>query len=121
MEKHHSKIVLEQKYPNQPLKRLQVKIKILKEILQLDRWVISALCGFFQNCDEVFFRDPEANRGLIALALQKKTKRNVERKMRYKKSSGCPINWSEPKWSLAFHVTCGLNEELWIEYKEGRK
>lgn len=74
MEKHHSKIVLEQKYPNQPLKRLQVKIKILKEILQLDRWVISALCGFFQNCDEVFFRDPEANRGLIALALQKKQK-----------------------------------------------
>ncbi|TYI84620.1 hypothetical protein E1A91_D05G377900v1 [Gossypium mustelinum] len=34
---------------------------------------------------------------------------------------GCVIECSEPKCGLEFHVTCGLNEDLCIEYKEGKK
>lgn len=33
---------------------------------------------------------------------------------------GCAIDCSEPKCPLAFHVGCGLKEELCVEYREGR-
>ncbi|GFP78695.1 bromodomain and phd finger-containing protein 3 [Phtheirospermum japonicum] len=35
--------------------------------------------------------------------------------------NGCVIDCSEPKCGLAFHVSCGLKEELCIEYRQGKK
>jgi NuA3 HAT complex component NTO1 len=38
-----------------------------------------------------------------------------------KSKSGCAVECSEPKCPLAFHVSCGLKEDLCIKYREGRK
>ncbi|KAL4569534.1 hypothetical protein LXL04_025174 [Taraxacum kok-saghyz] len=37
-----------------------------------------------------------------------------------RKTNGCAIDCSEENCGLSFHVTCGLKEDLCIEYKEGR-
>ncbi|KAK9153200.1 hypothetical protein Sjap_000680 [Stephania japonica] len=67
---------------------------------------------------EVFFRDPEGRGGIDCSRLPQK--RWEETCYICDSSEGCAINCSEPKCSLAFHVGCGLNEDLCIEYKEGR-
>ncbi|PIA41370.1 hypothetical protein AQUCO_02200056v1 [Aquilegia coerulea] len=67
---------------------------------------------------EVFFKNPEGREGIdCSLVPQKRWK---EICYVCKSRNGCAIECSEPKCLLAFHVTCGLNEELYIEYKEGR-
>jgi NuA3 HAT complex component NTO1 len=68
---------------------------------------------------EVFFDDPDGREGIV---YSKVPKRRWEEKCYVCKSrKGCVIDCSEPKCPLAFHVTCGLNEDVYIEYKEGKK
>ncbi|PON69809.1 Methyltransferase [Parasponia andersonii] len=68
---------------------------------------------------EVFFRDPEGREGIDCSKVPKG--RWGQRCYLCKKTNGCAINCSEPKCRLSFHVTCGLKEDLCIEYKEGKK
>ncbi|XP_047336690.1 protein Jade-1 isoform X2 [Impatiens glandulifera] len=75
------------------------------------------VCSLF--VPEVFFTDPVGREGIDC---SKVPKRRWEKNCRCYlcgSSSGCAIECSEPRCELAFHVTCGLNEELCIEYKEG--
>ncbi|KAA0066699.1 protein Jade-1 [Cucumis melo var. makuwa] len=75
------------------------------------------VCGLY--VPEVFFEDPEGREGIDCSKILKrrwKTKCYICRTSR-----GCSIDCSEPKCSLAFHVTCGLEEDLCIEYQEGRR
>nr|GMD90257.1 protein Jade-1 [Ipomoea batatas] len=74
------------------------------------------VCALF--VPEVFFADPEAREGIDC---SKVPKRRWERKCYVCKSrNGCAIDCSEPKCPLAFHVTCGLEQDLCIEYNQGR-
>ncbi|KAK6230823.1 hypothetical protein QUC31_002341 [Theobroma cacao] len=68
---------------------------------------------------EVFFEDPEGRERIdCSKVLEKRWKGKCYIcKMR----SGCVLECSEPKCGLEFHVTCGLKEDLCIEYKEGKK
>ncbi|KAH7512718.1 hypothetical protein FEM48_Zijuj12G0120300 [Ziziphus jujuba var. spinosa] len=75
------------------------------------------VCAVF--VPEVFFRDPEGREGIDCSKVPKK--RWGEKCYVCKNSNGCAINCSEPKCPLGFHVTCGLKEDLCIEYREGRK
>ncbi|KAF7836603.1 protein Jade-1 [Senna tora] len=68
---------------------------------------------------EVFFRDPEGRDGIDCSKVPKK--RWLEKCYICKCSNGCAIVCSEIKCPLAFHVTCGLKEDLSIEYQEGKK
>ncbi|OAY54475.1 bromodomain-containing protein 1 [Manihot esculenta] len=68
---------------------------------------------------EVFFEDPDGREGINCT---KVPKRRWKGKCYVCKSrKGCVIQCSEPKCPLAFHVTCGLNEDLCIEYREGKR
>ncbi|EEF31145.1 mixed-lineage leukemia protein, putative [Ricinus communis] len=68
---------------------------------------------------EVFFEDPDGREGINC---SKVPKRRWEDKCCVCKTrNGCVIQCSEPKCHLAFHVTCGLNQDFCFEYKEGRK
>ncbi|KAJ6753912.1 PHD FINGER PROTEINS [Salix purpurea] len=68
---------------------------------------------------EVFFEDPDGREGIHC---SKVPKRRWEGKCYVcKRRKGCVIDCSEPKCPLAFHATCGLKEDLCIEFKEGRK
>lgn len=74
------------------------------------------VCALF--VPEVFFTDPEGREGIDC---SKVPKRRWERKCYICKSrNGCAIDCSEPKCPLAFHVTCGLEQDLCIEYNQGR-
>ncbi|KAJ4726527.1 histone-lysine N-methyltransferase ATX1 [Melia azedarach] len=75
------------------------------------------VCAVF--VPEVFFEDPEGREG-IDYSKVPKTRRK-KRCYVCKSKRGCVIECSEPKCSLSFHVTCGLNEDLCIEYREGKK
>ncbi|XP_054814013.1 uncharacterized protein LOC129314560 isoform X2 [Prosopis cineraria] len=68
---------------------------------------------------EVFFRDPEGREGIDCSKVPKK--RWSEKCYICESSNGCSILCSEVKCPLAFHVTCGLKEDLSIEYREGKK
>ncbi|MED6150535.1 hypothetical protein PIB30_073266 [Stylosanthes scabra] len=68
---------------------------------------------------EVFFLDPEGREGIDCSMVPKK--RWLERCYVCDSCDGCAVVCSEPKCGLAFHVTCGIREELCIEYKEGKK
>ncbi|KAK7317832.1 hypothetical protein RJT34_02398 [Clitoria ternatea] len=68
---------------------------------------------------EVFFRDPEGREGIDCSKVPKK--RWVERCYICGTCDGSALVCSEPKCGLAFHVTCGIKEQLCIEYKEGKK
>ncbi|KAK4255976.1 hypothetical protein QN277_008899 [Acacia crassicarpa] len=68
---------------------------------------------------EVFFKDPEGREGIDCSMIPKK--RWSEKCYICESSSGCAIVCSEIKCPLAFHVTCGLKEDLSIEYREGKK
>ncbi|KAF9589748.1 hypothetical protein IFM89_028657 [Coptis chinensis] len=74
------------------------------------------LCALF--VPEVFFKNPDGRDGIDCSQVPKK--RWEEVCYVCKSRNGCAIECSEPKCLLAFHVTCGLNEELCIEYKEGK-
>ncbi|KAJ6776162.1 PHD FINGER PROTEINS [Salix koriyanagi] len=68
---------------------------------------------------EVFFEDPDGREGIHC---SKVPKRRWEGKCYVcKRRKGCVIDCSEPKCPLAFHATCGLKEDLCIEFKEGKK
>ncbi|XVF79117.1 hypothetical protein PTKIN_Ptkin14bG0193800 [Pterospermum kingtungense] len=68
---------------------------------------------------EVFFEDPEGREGIDCSKVPEKRWRG--KCYVCKSRSGCVIECSEPKCGLEFHVTCGLNEDLCIEYKEGNR
>lgn len=80
------------------------------------RWA-HIVCGLF--VPEVFFEDPDGREGIDCSKILKR--RWKSRCYICKTSSGCAIDCSEPKCNLAFHVTCGLEEDLCIEYQEGRR
>lgn len=65
---------------------------------------------------EVFFEDSEGREGINC---SKVLKRRWGRKCYICKSrKGCALDCSEPKCPLAFHVTCGLKEDLCLEYTQ---
>ncbi|KNA18444.1 hypothetical protein SOVF_070800 [Spinacia oleracea] len=67
---------------------------------------------------EVFFEDPEGRDGIDCSKIPKRRWRD----MCYlcKGTNGCAIQCSEIKCPLAFHVSCGLKDDLTIELKEGK-
>lgn len=68
---------------------------------------------------EVFFEDPEGREGIDCSKVPKT--RREKRCYVCKSKRGCSVECSEPKCCLSFHVTCGLSEDLCIEYREGKK
>ncbi|KAK7257125.1 hypothetical protein RIF29_30866 [Crotalaria pallida] len=81
-----------------------------------NRWA-HIVCAVF--VPEVFFADPEGREGIDCSKVPRK--RWLEKCYVCDKCDGCAIVCSEPKCGLGFHVTCGVREELCIEYKEGKK
>ncbi|XP_027356795.1 protein Jade-1 [Abrus precatorius] len=67
---------------------------------------------------EVFFWDPEGRERIDCSKVPKK--RWLEKCYVCGCCDGCALVCSEPKCGLAFHATCGLKEELCIEYKVGK-
>ena len=67
---------------------------------------------------EVFFEDSEGREGINCDKIPKKRWREICYVCKGRK--GCVVECSEPKCPLAFHVSCGLKEELSIELKEGK-
>ncbi|XP_030525671.2 protein Jade-1 [Rhodamnia argentea] len=68
---------------------------------------------------EVFFEDPE---GRDSINCSKVPKKRWEKKCYVcQDTNGCAVDCSEPKCPLAFHVTCGLSQDLCIEYREGKR
>ncbi|CAA0808728.1 RING/FYVE/PHD zinc finger superfamily protein [Striga hermonthica] len=79
------------------------------------RWA-HLVCAIY--VPEVFFEDPVGRRGIDC---SKVLKKRWEGKCYVCKStSGCVVDCSEPKCPFAFHVSCGLKEELWFEYWQGK-
>ncbi|XP_040989107.1 protein Jade-1 [Juglans microcarpa x Juglans regia] len=68
---------------------------------------------------EAFFRDAEGREEIDCSKVPKK--RWEDKCYLCMSTSGCAVQCSEPSCPLAFHVTCGLKEDLCIEYREGRK
>lgn len=68
---------------------------------------------------EVFFEDPEGRERIDCSQVPEKRWKGECYVCRSR--SGCVIECSEPKCGLEFHVTCGLKEDLSIEYKQGKK
>ncbi|XP_045804634.1 protein Jade-3 isoform X2 [Trifolium pratense] len=68
---------------------------------------------------EVFFVDPEGRDGIDCSKVPKK--RWLEKCYVCECCDGCALVCSEPKCGLGFHITCGIKEDLCIEYKEGKK
>ncbi|KAM2898617.1 hypothetical protein COP2_008136 [Malus domestica] len=66
---------------------------------------------------EVLFKDPEGRERINCSKVSKR--RWKERCYVCESSKGCAIQCFELKCPLAFHVSCGLNEDLCIEYKDG--
>ncbi|KAK1439673.1 hypothetical protein QVD17_05493 [Tagetes erecta] len=79
------------------------------------RWA-HIVCALF--IPEVFFSDPEGRTGVDCSKILRR--RWGKRCYVCDKSSGCVLDCSEEKCGLRFHVTCGLKQDLCIEYKEGR-
>ncbi|XP_068669396.1 uncharacterized protein [Aristolochia californica] len=67
---------------------------------------------------EVFFRDPKGREGIDCSRVP--SKRWAAVCYLCGSANGCGIECSEPKCPLAFHVSCGMKEELSIEYREGK-
>ncbi|CAF1934633.1 hypothetical protein HID58_068207 [Brassica napus] len=80
------------------------------------RWA-HITCSLF--VPEVYFEDPEGREGICCSEIP--SKRWKERCYLCKVRRGCVIECSEMKCELAFHVTCGLKEDLCIEYREGKR
>ncbi|CAI9088887.1 OLC1v1023338C1 [Oldenlandia corymbosa var. corymbosa] len=87
----------------------------LKPTTEDGKWA-HVVCALF--VPEVFFQDPEGREGID---LTQVPQRRWKHKCYICRSrNGCVIDCSEPKCPLAFHVTCGLDKDLCIEYTEGR-
>ncbi|XP_010502052.1 PREDICTED: protein Jade-1-like isoform X2 [Camelina sativa] len=80
------------------------------------RWA-HITCALF--VPEVYFEDPEGREGICCSEIP--SKRWKDRCYLCKDRRGCVIECSEMRCQLAFHVTCGLKEDLCIEYREGKK
>uniref|UniRef100_A0A1J3ER91 Protein Jade-1 n=1 Tax=Noccaea caerulescens TaxID=107243 RepID=A0A1J3ER91_NOCCA len=80
------------------------------------RWA-HITCSLF--VPEVYFEDPEGREGVCCGEIP--SKRWEDRCYLCKIRRGCVIECSEMKCQLAFHVTCGLKEDLCIEYRQGKK
>lgn len=79
------------------------------------RWA-HIVCAVF--VPEVFFTDPEGREGIDFSRVP--DKRWGQSCYVCVSGRGCAIDCSELKCPLAFHVGCGLKEELCIEYREGK-
>ncbi|CAH9090997.1 unnamed protein product [Cuscuta epithymum] len=74
------------------------------------------VCALF--VPEVFFTDPEGREGIDC---SKVPKRRWDQKCYICKSrKGCVLDCAEVNCTLAFHVTCGVEQGLCIEYNQGR-
>ncbi|KAJ4977457.1 hypothetical protein NE237_002563 [Protea cynaroides] len=67
---------------------------------------------------EVFFKDPEGRDGIDCSRVPRRRWEGIC--YLCNSASGCVIECSEPKCPLGFHVSCGLKEDLCIEYRIGR-
>ncbi|KAL8205421.1 hypothetical protein R6Q57_008972 [Mikania cordata] len=79
------------------------------------RWA-HIVCALF--VPEVYFCDPEGREGIDCSKIP--ARRWGNECYVCKKMDGCVLDCSEEKCCLRFHVTCGLKEDLCIEYKEGK-
>ncbi|CAL4965688.1 unnamed protein product [Urochloa decumbens] len=73
-------------------------------------------CALF--VPEVFFRDPDGRDGVDCSRVP--AHRFAKDCYICESSNGCALECSQPKCSLGFHVSCGLDAGLCIEYKEGK-
>ncbi|CAH8293048.1 unnamed protein product [Eruca vesicaria subsp. sativa] len=80
------------------------------------RWA-HITCALF--VPEVYFEDPEGREGICCGEIP--SKRWKERCYVCKVRGGCVIECSEMKCQLGFHVSCGLKEDLCVEYREGKR
>ncbi|XP_010552146.1 PREDICTED: protein Jade-1-like isoform X2 [Tarenaya hassleriana] len=80
------------------------------------RWA-HIVCSLF--VPEVYFEDPEGREGICCSEIPKRRWKETCYVCKIKR--GCVIDCSEMNCQLAFHVTCGLKENLHIEYRERRK
>ncbi|CAN8259351.1 unnamed protein product [Cochlearia groenlandica] len=80
------------------------------------RWA-HITCSLF--VPEVYFEDPEGREGICCREIPEK--RWKDRCYLCKIRRGCVIECSEMKCQLAFHVTCGLKDDLCIEFRERKK
>jgi NuA3 HAT complex component NTO1 len=67
---------------------------------------------------EVFFRDPDGRDGVDCSRVP--AHRFAKDCYICESNNGCALECSQPKCSLGFHVTCGLDAGLCIEYREGK-
>ncbi|KAJ1282255.1 hypothetical protein BS78_03G037900 [Paspalum vaginatum] len=65
---------------------------------------------------EVFFRDPDGRDGIDCSRVP--AHRFAKECYICKSSNGCALECSQPKCALGFHVSCGLDGGLCIEYRE---
>ncbi|KAM7278982.1 hypothetical protein ACFE04_006116 [Oxalis oulophora] len=94
-----------------------VKGSAMKPTTKEGNWA-HIVCALY--VPEVFFSDPDGREGIDCSSVptwRRKRKCYVCKSV----NEGCVIDCSEEKCGLAFHVTCGLNEDLCIEYREGKK
>ncbi|KAJ4835343.1 hypothetical protein Tsubulata_008622 [Turnera subulata] len=75
------------------------------------------VCALF--VPEVFFEDPDGRDGIDCSKVPRRRWKGTC--FLCESSQGCVLDCSEPTCPLAFHVTCGLKEDLCIEYKQGKK
>ncbi|KAL5061683.1 hypothetical protein RYX36_023420 [Vicia faba] len=68
---------------------------------------------------EVYFVDPEGREKIDCSKVPKK--RWLEKCYVCGMCDGCALVCSEQKCGLGFHITCGIKEDVCIEYKEGKK
>ncbi|CAL4952017.1 unnamed protein product [Urochloa decumbens] len=67
---------------------------------------------------EVFFRDPDGRDGVDCSRVP--AHRFAKDCYICESNNGCALECSQPKCDLGFHVSCGLDAGLCIEYKEGK-
>jgi NuA3 HAT complex component NTO1 len=67
---------------------------------------------------EVFFRDPDGRDGVDCSRVP--AYRFAKECYICEGSNGCALECSQPKCSRGFHVSCGLDGGLCIEYREGK-
>ncbi|CAO2185955.1 unnamed protein product [Urochloa humidicola] len=67
---------------------------------------------------EVFFRDPDGRVGVDCSRVP--AHRFAKDCYICESNNGCALECSQPKCHLGFHVSCGLDAGLCIEYKEGK-
>ncbi|RLM94220.1 lysine-specific demethylase 4B [Panicum miliaceum] len=67
---------------------------------------------------EVFFRDPDGRDGVDCSLVP--AHRFAKDCYICESNNGCALECSQPKCALGFHVSCGLDASLCIEYREGK-